>query len=927
MRPEPEFTGEDSRGPGNGTPGSPRKASRFHRLLLKAYPESLRARWGEELCLFWEAQAKEGRYRGPSGRLRLTLRLLFDALYLGMRARITGTGEKTVSRRAPGGRRKMFGSTKQDLGFAFRTLRRAPLFSLVTVATLALGIGATAAVFSVVEAVLLRPLPFPNAHELFLVPRTLEEGKTRTHSWPDFRDYRDQARDFALLAAYCGAEATFEWEGGAQSLHGAGVTREFFQVMGINPLMGRTFTPEEEAAGGPRAVIVSYRFWNDRVGALPELRGITVPMDGEDVPVVGVMPEGFSSPYPDSWFWTPVREDELLAQVGLPTGTRTLHFLEMVARIDGSLGPEGAEGRLRALARSIDQESGKPHELFTDLRLVSLKESLVAETDLTLLLLLAAAGLVLAVASANVAGLSFSRTTARRREIAVRAALGAGKGRILGQLLTESLVLSVGAGATGALLALGAQRSLMALAPEEIRTLASPEFNATYLLFVGGVTVLSGLLFGFFPALQASRSGVSPGLAGGRGAQGGRNALRPHQLLVTAQVSLSVVLMVGAALLLTSLANLQGVDRGFEDETVVLATLAPNPDRYATPESVDDFYRNLLDRVRAMPGVLAASTTYSPPLAGNDFWTTVVAEGADPETADADEAGMVIVRDGYFEANGIPLLRGRDFGPQDRLGEPLVAIVNETMARRLWPGDDPLGKRFFRTRGVRGNAESFDEVFFPGGLYTVVGVSGDIRRIGMAQDPGPEYYRPHSQIAWTFQYLVVRADREADLVASQLRQTVWDLDPTVPVQTVEPLAARVEAALSPDRFRALLLSVFAAMTAFLAMVGLYALMALLVARRSREMGIRMALGAPGKAILRQVLAGGLSLVGIGLALGLAMALASGRLITGMLFQVRPSDPVTYAAVAGTIGMVALAACLLPARRASKLDPVSTLRNE
>jgi predicted permease len=385
--------------------------------------------------------------------------------------------------------------------------------------------------------------------------------------------------------------------------------------------------------------------------------------------------------------------------------------------------------------------------------------------------------------------------------------------------------------------------------------------------------------------------------------------------------------MVGAALLVTSFSHLRGVDRGFEDATVILATVAPSIDRYDTPESVDAFYRILLDRVRAMPGVLAASTTYSPPLAGNDFWTTVVPEGVDPESPDADEAGMVIVRDGYFEANGIPLLRGRDFGPQDRLGEPLVAVVNETMAEGLWPGEDPLGKRFLRTRGVRGSAESFDETFFPGGFYTVVGVAGDVRRIDMAQDPGPEYYRPHRQIAWAFQYLVVRADQDADLVASQLRQAVWDLDPTVPVQTVEPLSARVERALAPERFRALLLTGFAAMTAFLAMVGLYALMALLVARRSREMGIRMALGAPGRTILRQILARGLVLVGIGLLLGLALALASGRLLSGMLFQVRPSDPVTYVTVAGITGLVALAACLLPARRASKLDPAATLRSE
>jgi len=917
----------------------------FYRILLLAYPREFRRRWGNDLQLFWSAQSMEPRYRTGLGPLRLCARLLVDSFYGGLRARMsrsTSRPEASAEPRhsgpegpaapphryspTPPGTTVMH-ALAQDLRYALRSVRRSPLFAVVVVATLALGIGATAAVFSVVDSVLLRPLPFPRAEELVLIPRTVEEGKTQAHSWPDFRDYREQAQGFLGLSAYCEAEATFAWDGGAESLRGASVTREFFDVMGIPPLMGRTFSEEEERMGGPRAVILSHRFWQTQLGGDPSVLDRTLPMDGAAVPVVGVMPEGFSFPFPDTWFWTAVREDELLAAVGLPTGTRTLNFLQVVGRVDPSVGTESAEARLRSMAESIDEAAGKPEDLYTDMRLVPLRDSLVGDTDRTLFLLLASAGLVLLVACANVAGLSFSRATVRRRELAVRAALGAGRRRILAQLLTESLVLSLAGGIAGVILALGVRRSLLALAPEGIRDLTGVEFSPLFALFVGGITVFSGFAFGFIPAFQAARAKLADGLAGGRGTDGGRHSLRPHRWLVTAQVALSVVLLVGATFLVTSLSRLTSVDRGFQSESVILATVAPSTDRYDSPAAVDAFYASLLEQVRALPGVSAASTTYSPPLTGNDFWTTVLPEGVDPESAEPFTASVVIVRDGYFDANGIDLLQGRDFGPQDRLGDPLVAIVSHTFAETLWPGEDPMGKRFARGRGLRGSAENFDPAFFPGGLYTVVGVADDVRRIGLAHAPEPEYYRPHSQLTWAFQYLVVRTTGDPSQVSGDLRQVVWGLDPTVPVKTVETLSSRVRTSLAADRFRAILLAGFAGVTAFLAMVGLYALMALLVARRAREMGIRMALGAESRAILRGILARGLGLVAVGLALGLVTAFGAGRVLSGMLFQVEPSDPGIYLVVAALVTAVALAACFLPARRASRLDPVRTLQEE
>lgn len=912
-------------------PSDPPKTPRFFRLLLYAYPRRFRESWGEDLTDFWSSQRSENRYRGVMGRIRFTISILSDALAGSTRLRFSGRLDSQSSRyRGPASRsgEPLANSIYFDLCTALRSLRGAPLFSLVVLATLGLGIGATTAVFSVVESVVLRPLSFPQPEDLVLIPRTLEEGKTRAHSWPDFRDYRDQAAGFAELTAYYETEGTFEWEGGAESLSGAGVAREFFEVMGIQPHLGRTFSQEEDRMGGPKAVILSFGLWMSRFDGDRNVLGQTVPMDGEQVPVVGVMPESFSFPSEQGSFWVPLREDELLAEVGLPTGGRTLNFLQVLGRVDPTVGLQAAEARLRALAQTIDHETGKPEELYTSPRLLPLQQSLVGDTDVTLFLLLASAGLVLVVACANVAGLSFSRANMRRRELAVRAALGADRARLLRQLLTESLVLAAGAGVLGIGLAFGLQASLLTLAPPGLSNLQSGlPFNAVTVSFVGSITLVAGLLFGFFPALRASGITIVQGLAGGRGASGHRGTLRPQQVLVSVQVSLAVILLVGAVLLTSSLLRLSSVDRGFQTEAVVLASIDPGTRKYDTSAKVDGFYRELLDHVRAHPGVIAASTTYSPPLAGNDFWTTVTPEGSDRESVEPTEAGMVIIRDGYFNANGIPLMDGRDFGPQDRLGEPLVAIVNETMAELLWPGEDPIGKRFSFAGGVRGSAETFDEVFFPGDPYTVIGLAGDVRRTNLASIPGPEYYRPQSQVTWAFQYLVVQTSSDKTALAQDLRSLVWSVDPSVPVRTVTTLYSTVRDAVALERFRVFLIGGFAGVTCFLAMVGLYAVMALMVARRSKELGIRLALGAKKDVILRDVLTKGLRLVGAGILAGVTISLAAGRVLSSMLYEIRPSDPATYLVVVALVGVVALGASLFPALRAAKVDPIKTLREE
>ena len=619
--------------------------------------------------------------------------------------------------------------------------------------------------------------------------------------------------------------------------------------------------------------------------------------------------------------------DQLLASVGLPTGTRTLNFQSIIARLEVGVEAATAQENLRALARRIDASVGKSQAQWSNVAIVPLSQSVVGDIGPTLFFLLAAAGLVLLVAAANVAGPAFSRAAARERELAVRTAIGAGRIRLLRQLLTESSVVSLVAGIAGVTMAWLLLDSLLGLAPSGLPRSAGVSMSATTLLFGLGATVFSGFVFGALPAWRASRANLATGLSGGRGSSGSRSALRPQQILVTLQVGVSVVLLTGAALLVGSFFKLTGVDSGFDTDSVVVATIAPPEARYQTSAELDAFYEELLTLTRALPGVSHATTTYSAPLFGTYFNTTVVPEGVEDDPANQTWVGTVIIRDDYFETISIPLLEGREFTSADRLGDPLVVIVNQTLAEQLWPGDEALGKRLQYTGGLRGSADSFSPEFFPDSWMTVVGVAGDIRRESLSEAPKPEYYRPHSQITWGFQYLMVRAASDPLEVASMIRPTVWSLDSSVPVDEVRTMQAQVAESVATPRFRMILLVSFAGFTCLLAMVGLYAIMALAVARRTREMGIRLALGACRADVMRGVLAGGLRLVFYGALLGLGAAFLGSRALSSMLFEVQTTDPLTYVAVVLLIASVAVIACYVPARRASRVDPVTSFQEE
>ena len=776
---------------------------------------------------------------------------------------------------------------RTDLRYALRALRGSPLFTSVATLTLALGIGAVVALFSVVEGVLIRPLPYPDADRLVRVERVSEPGVSGSVGWADYVDWDQAAPGFDGMAASVESVATFEWEGGAEAVQGARVTHDFFQVVGVSPALGRSFSRAEDSMDGPRAVILSHGMWMRSFGGAPDVLGRTVPLEGEAVPIVGVMPPEFAFPYDAVEYWTPLREEELFRELGLPLGTRTLGFLDVLGRLESGAELAVVRANLSTLAGRIDREAGKSDRV-GEVTLTRLRDAMAGDVRATLVFLFAAGILVMLVACANVAGLSLGRAAARDRELAVRTAVGADRWRLLRQLLTESAVLGFVSGGLGLVVAWALTRGLVRLGPDLPRS-SELGFGMPAVAFGLGVLLVSVFLFGLIPALRVSRRGRAAvaGVAKGSATLPG---LRLQRVLVSSQVAVSVVLLVGAALLANSYSRLLSAERGFDTQSVVVASIQPSEGRYPTPAEIDAFYEDLLTQVRRLPFVRSATTTNAPPLMDNGFYTAVVGEGKEETDENREWLGTVIVRDDYFATSGVPLMAGRAFDARDRLGEPLVAIVSRSAADRLWPGEDPLGKKFRFAGGIRGSADNFNRAFFPKEDMTVVGVAGDVRRTGLADGPEEEYYRPHAQLTWGFQYLVVRTAGGFSGVAESLRETVWSLDATIPVRTIQTVESTVSESVAEPRFRMQLLVAFALTACLLAMVGLYAVTTLAVGRRTREMGIRMALGASRTGLLGAVLGGGLRLVVWGLAAGILLAWWASRSLASMLFEVGSHGP-------------------------------------
>lgn len=836
-----------------------------------------------------------------------------------------------------------------DVRYGLRTLARQPLFTFVVILTLALGIGANTAIFSVVNAVLLRPLPYPDPDRLVTVSGwDLRRPETRTDSqgavsFPDFADWRAWNTTLAHVAAYTPDDFTLTDGGGrgeaAAHVAGAYVTADLFPLLGVAPALGRTFLPAEDVAGS-RVAILSHGLWQRRFGGDPRVLGRAMTVDGNRFEIVGVMPSGFGFPVQNNpvEFWLTVARLGETTDDDPQTAQRGNHFLLSVARLRPGVSLAQAQANLDALTATLRQQY-PDSDNHLGVHLVPLRRSLAGEVRPALLVLLGAAGCVLLIACVNVANLLLARATARGREIAIRAALGAGRARIVRQLLTESLLLALLGGAGGVLLALWGTDGLVALLPDNFPRLREIGVDLRVLLFTGVVSVLTGVLFGLAPAWRISRPDGADaalradGAAGARGTTEGGRSRRLREVLVVAEMALALALLTGAGLLVQSFLRLQRVAPGFDPHGVLTAevSLAQADDKEQTTRNVA-FYRDVLDRVSALPGVRAVSAVVPLPMGGRHWATGVIIAGR-PRVglADLPASHFRAVAPGYFAAMRIPLRSGRDFDAHDEASSPGVVIINETFARQYFPGENPLGKHIAPQMSADPGEPRDREI---------VGVVGNVKFRRLSADDKPECYVPHTQFPAGALTLVVRggaaagttATTEGDdgdplALAGAVRGAVEQINRDVPLYRVRRLDQYLADSLAQPRLNTLLLSLFAGAAALLTAVGLYGVMAYAVAQRTREIGIRLALGA-GRNDVRRLVAGyGLRLTLVGLVTGVVTTLGLTRLLASLLYGISPGDPTTLAGISALLAATAALACWLPARRATRVDPVVALRQE
>jgi putative ABC transport system permease protein len=809
----------------------------------------------------------------------------------------------------------------QDIKHSLRTLLKRPGFSLVAVFTLALGIGANTAIFSVVNATLLRPLPFKDPEQVVMVwgylPKMAQIDKLPNSS-ANFLNLKAQSQSFERLAAFRSWSWQLTGDGEPERVNGARVSADFFEAVGTGPTLGRVFTADEDRPNNAPVAIISHGLWQRHFGGDRNVVGRTIMLTGQSAMIVGVMPEGFRFPgganmisglqfalQNDIWMPLAFTEEERQQHGNLN--------LAVIGRLKPGVSALQGETELRALQQ--DQPLGK---IGYTLNVLSLHQQMVGSIRKPLFVLLATVALVLLIACANIANLLLARATSRQKEIAIRAALGASRRRIIGQLLTESLLLSLAGGAIGLLLAVWGNSLLVSLIPRDVPRIDNVSIDANILLFTLGISVVTGLIFGLVPALQASRFDLNKSLKDGtRGMTAGVGQNRLRSLLVVSEVAMALVLLVGAALLMKSFARLLDVEPGFNPENVLtfqlqLADLEPS--RYAREEERAAFVQQLMDRLRVLPGVENAGGVLALPLSGASESTDVVLEGRESTPFEqSPEADYTIVTANYFETLQIPLLQGRDFNAQDKRDALRVIVINDILAQRLWPGQEPIGKRL--------------RVGFEREQREVIGVVGSIKQTTLDAVARPAMYLPHSQAPNSGMTVVVRTLGEPLSMAAAVREEVRAIDKDVPVSEVKTMERVLGASVAQPRFSMLLVGLFAALALILSAVGIYGVMSYSVSRRAHEIGVRMALGAGAAQVLKLVLKDGMTLALAGIGLGLLGAFALTRLMASLLFEVSAKDPGTFAGVAVFLGVVAFIACYIPARRATKVDPLTALRNE
>jgi putative ABC transport system permease protein len=799
-----------------------------------------------------------------------------------------------------------------DLRYAFRVLIKNPGFTLVAIIALALGIGANSAIFSVVNTVLLRPLPYKDPDRLMMVwEDSSRHGYPRDTPAPaNFIDWRDQNQTFEGLAAIADTTLNLTGNGDPERLEGRRVSANLFPLLGVEPQLGRTFTPDEDKPGNQRVVVLSHSLWQRRFAGGNNVVGQAITLNGESAVVVGVMPARFQFPTPNDQFWVPI------AFTPEAAAARGSHYLQVVGRLKPGVAIESAQADMTSIATRLQQQYPQSN---TELGavVVPLHENILGDIRKPLLILLGAVGLVLLIACANVANLLLARATMRQKEIAVRVALGASRWRIVRQLLTESVLLSATAGVLGLVISFVGLLLLRAFIPETISQAKEVSLDPKVLGFTLGVSVLTGLIFGLAPAIQASRLGQSETLKEtGRDSVTSTSGNRIRSLLVVAEVALSLILLVGAGLLINSFLRLKNVDPGFRaDNLLTMKVVLPEP-RYREFDKRSAFYKDLLQRLQAVPGVSSAAVTTNLPLYRQGNSIGILIEGR-PEPQPGQELIVVtrVVSPSYLETMGIQLLKGRFLSEQDEASGQRVVVISEAMANKFWPGEDAIGKRL---SGGRVNSQQ--------DWRQVVGVVRDVRQFDLQAAPRPQMYLSYKQAGFFApRDLVVKTTVEPSSLVSAVRKTVWEIDKDQPVASISTMDTILSESIGRQRFSMLLLAIFAGIALVLAAVGIYSVMNYSVTRRTQEIGIRMALGAQRGAVLRLAIGRELKLVVIGLVIGIGSSLLLTRLMASLLFGVTPTDPITFVSISLVLVLTALVASYLPARRASKVDPIVALR--
>jgi predicted permease len=812
----------------------------------------------------------------------------------------------------------------KDLRYGLRLLAKRPGFTIVAVITLALGIGANTAIFSVINGLLLRPLPYLDADRLAII-WTHSPGANVEQDWPSPGQYsaiKSQNTVFEEIAIAQGGSANITGQAAPERIGAVWTSSAMFTLLGLKPALGRVFAAEDDVPGKPPAAILSYGLWQRRFGGDPNVIGQNLMLDGESYLIVGVMPVDFS--LKKEVMPTVGAADQAEILLSLPMSEKDLSSqgdenYNVLARLKPGVSIAQAQSELDSVVRSLEQQfpAQYPESRRFNLSVKRLLDQVVGDIRPALLVLLGAVGCVLLIACANVANLLLSRAASREKEIAIRTALGAGRFRLVRQLLTESVLLSIVGGALGLLIAVWGLDGLRSLDPGNIPRLQNVGIDGRVLAFTFGVTLLTGILFGLAPAVRSSQVNLSETLKeGGRSLIGAGNR-KLRNLLVIAEIALSLVLLVGAGLLIRSFIRVQQVEPGFVTQSVLSLRLSVVGTSYSQEPRRSSFFQELWERIRNLPEVESVGGVSALPLSGGVGWGSITIEGYDSASGQSSiQADGRVASVGYFETLKIPLRSGRYFTDQDAKESLKVAIIDEHMARTYWPGADPIGKRL--KRGGSGSTAPW---------MTIVGVAGNVKHYALDSDSRVTFYMPHLQSPSSSMYVTLRTSGDPLSLAAAVTQEARAMDPNVAVYDVKSMDGRVSESLARRRFAMLALGLFAAVAALLAAIGIYGVMSYTVAQRTREIGIRVALGANTGDVIRLMVSQGMTLAAIGVGIGLAVAVAVTRVMASLLFGVSATDPATFVVIALALAGVALLACYIPARRATRVDPMVALRCE